>query len=296
MIDVLFGIIDRLLRLKSLRDAKGELAYDEVFVPTFSDLEVVHGNYLGLYEEVERQLPSFSFLERPGTRWLREGDYVNFENREDGLAFLAAEGRAGEKLHVTLCSKGFVVDYPLPERQATIPVIFRDEWSASDAAKMVGDTVVRSMPEPDIPADVYPAMVGLIAHVRKTRLEYEPVRVRLRALVKELKEVHLGLDADAFVQSVLNYFPDGSWEPYHRVLSGVDDIGKEKRFSTGATSVLETLRKIEAADASTNADLLNKTSSDVHGLIFALKTHQQEHWQEVSAAFARLQAKRLRLW
>ncbi len=296
MIDVLFGIIDRLLRLKSIQDAKAEQAFDEVFVPTFSDLEAIHGNYLDLYEEVERQLPSFSFLERPGSHWLREYNYVNFESREDGLAFLAAEGRAGESLHVTLCPKGFVIDYPLLERQTTIPVIFRDEWSATEAARTVGDPEVRPMPEPDIPADVYPAMIGLIDHVRRTRLEYEPVRVRLRALVKELKDVHLGPDADAFIRSVINYFPDGSWEPYQRVLSDVDDLGKSKGFSSGATSVLETLRKIEAPDASTNAKLLNETSSDVHALIYSLKVHQQEHWQEVSAAFAKLQAKRLRLW
>ena len=254
-------------------DGRSRAAFEQIFAPTFADLERVHKDYLELYEQVERRLPSFAFLSRPGTHWRGQHNYVNFMNFDDAHRFLDKEGRKGEKLHETLCANGFFVEYPAAS-EPPIAIIFRDQSSAEMAAQSLGIGPVRALPPPTVPGHVFPAIQDLVAFVQDKRIEYEPVRVRLRSLGRTLSEVPLGLKGDRFVRAVLEYFPDGTFKPFCGFGDMEEDSRLKKPFSSGATSILEALRDVEKPGASEDADLLNKSCSDAQWLLFNLRSHQ----------------------
>lgn len=57
MIEMLLSVIDRLLNLKQHRNAKLQLVYEQVVEPTFTDLLMVHRDYIQMFEGVLNRLP-----------------------------------------------------------------------------------------------------------------------------------------------------------------------------------------------------------------------------------------------
>ncbi len=296
LIDTAFSILDRLMKLKSLKDNRKKLAFQDILEPAFHDLEQIHRDYLGLYDKVEAKLPSFEFLSKPGTKWRDGKGYLNFLTEEAALRFLKLEELDDETLHHTLVARGYCIDYPAPDGEDPIVLIFRERFAADAAADELGLQDPPRKYEPPNEECAFLALQDLIAFVRETRIQYEPVRIRLRSLAQTMSEVSLGTSGDAFMRAVLNYFPDGSMKPFLRLGERVENEERYWGGSSGATSVLEALQDVAKPGAKDDVDLLNHARSSASHLVYYLKQHHKDQWEKVTIAFAQLQADRLRHW
>lgn len=138
MIDTALSILDRLIKLKSLKDDRKKLAFQDILEPAFHDLEQIHRDYLGVYNQVEAKLPSFDFLSKSGTKWRDGKRNFNFLTEGAATRFLELEERDDEMLHHTLVGKGFCIDYPAPDGEGPIVLIFRERFAAKAAADELG--------------------------------------------------------------------------------------------------------------------------------------------------------------
>ena len=56
MVDTLLKIIDRLISLRAIQTDRRKEIFARVLEPVVSDLHLVHGNYLAIFEEAEREI------------------------------------------------------------------------------------------------------------------------------------------------------------------------------------------------------------------------------------------------
>ena len=127
MLEDFLAIVDRLISLKEYKNRRLNKLFEDLFEPVFNELLIVHRDYLNMFEETYKILPSAEFLE------------------------------------------------------SSQPISKEYRQQMNKAAN----------------------------YLRKTRIEFEPVRVKLRALAKNMDTMELADEAHAFVQSVCNYFPSG---------------------------------------------------------------------------------------
>jgi hypothetical protein len=113
----------------------------------------------------------------------------------------------------------------------------------------------------------------VLAFIKKRRTDFEPVRVKLRALVAELETTKLPGEASNFVQAVVNYFPNGTRSPNLTWADG--------SITHGIAGYIE--------------DTLQRRDEDLcFGLIKLMDDvvfFNRQNWQNVCEAFAALKVK-----
>jgi hypothetical protein len=65
MITQILSLIDRLIQLIEYRQRRYRTLFDDFLEPAFNDLLLVHNDYIKMFEETRRLLPSISASERP---------------------------------------------------------------------------------------------------------------------------------------------------------------------------------------------------------------------------------------
>jgi hypothetical protein len=183
----LLSIIDRLIQLTEYRHRRFRLMFESLLEPVFAELLLVHGDYIRMFEETRRLLPSRS----------RQG--------------------------------------PLASQIA-------------DLKK---------------PAE----------YLRQKRTEFEPVREKLRALAKSMKDAELEPNVRRFIDEVVDYFHQ--WLP-----------------TTGSVSV-DLLAKIEDSirKGGVSSDELARSRELIDGHISALIDGHRKNWSSVCEAFAPLKVR-----
>lgn len=64
MIDIVIKLIDRLIQLRGYQSKRLRQVFDEVVEPTYRDLELVHADYLKIFEDIRSELVAANSLER----------------------------------------------------------------------------------------------------------------------------------------------------------------------------------------------------------------------------------------
>jgi hypothetical protein len=111
--------------------------------------------------------------------------------------------------------------------------------------------------------------------LRRRRLEFEPVRRQLIALINHTQNLDLDDVTREFLEAILWYFPTGA----------------DRRVPTWAA---ETLARLEALTMSVENEegaesLLSPSIDSVLGYLSGTMRHQREAWERVAAAYAVLQ-------
>jgi hypothetical protein len=68
MIELLLQLIDRLIDLKKYQAERVEKTFKEILDPVFSDLLLVHGDYVRMFEDVQQQLIAIPNLDNDDGR------------------------------------------------------------------------------------------------------------------------------------------------------------------------------------------------------------------------------------
>ncbi|NJM74905.1 MAG: hypothetical protein HC852_02940 [Acaryochloridaceae cyanobacterium RU_4_10] len=59
-------------------------------------------------------------------------------------------------------------------------------------------------------ADYEDKIKSSIKYLEDKRIEFEPVRSKIRIMADELKDLEINPEADNFIKSIIRYFPDGN--------------------------------------------------------------------------------------
>ena len=189
MIEVLLKILDRLIELRKYKAERLQKTFQDILSPLFNDLLGVHGNYIEMFEEVERQL-------------------------------------------------------------AAIPDFY------SESGRM--------------------RLLEIASSLQKRRLEFEPVRVKLIAIARELEPTIAGpgkemepVEARDFVASVLQYFPRA----------------KFVAITTRSSGLLRALRE----KAAITPLQIEHSGSSLRHIVEHTIADCRERWSIVCECFAKLQ-------
>ncbi|SAL87416.1 hypothetical protein AWB68_08394 [Caballeronia choica] len=68
LVNALLGVLDRVVALKNARHERIETVFNDAFDPLFKDLENVHGDYLGIFEQVHEIVRGISHLSQDDGR------------------------------------------------------------------------------------------------------------------------------------------------------------------------------------------------------------------------------------
>jgi hypothetical protein len=277
MIDLLIRIIDRLIQLKEYRDSRLQELHEKIFQPTFEELMAVHRDYMKLFEETRQRLPSFEFLTFPCIEWLRAYNYVLFDSYDDAKLFCACEGKDANKIGRLRSERNYFIWYTSKNTGRRIRLYFSSGSEATRAAEHAGLGNVFPATTAQMPASILPQMRETERFVRQARLEFEPVRTKLKALTRELGRAKFGKEGDEFIASVLEYFPDGAFDT--------------KQHSSGATTVLGAMKPLlQESENQLGPHRLKKIESDVHHLLYSLEEDYKEKWNRVSDTYAAMRA------
>lgn len=165
MIDVLINIIDRLTTIKKAKIENRKALLSKIFEPIFTDLLMIHGDYMKIFTDVHWKLPGFD-PKHPGS----------WENPE------------------------FYGDPPGSEGYE----------KKIEAAKST---------------------------LKTRRLEFEPVRIKVRAFADTLRSEGLKAEEYLFIEAVIKYFPSGEWS-WNRsisetILHALEWYGDDSAFHIG---------------------------------------------------------------
>ena len=127
------------------------------------------------------------------------------------------------------------------------------------------------------PGDAVPRLERITRELRSRRLEFEPARRQLLALIDHSQRLDLDREAAAFVEAVLWYFPTGT----------------NRSLPTSASETLGRLQGlIESVDLGSNADRLEHGSlRDLADYVHGAIRHQRTAWDHVCDTYAQLQSK-----
>jgi len=128
-------------------------------------------------------------------------------------------------------------------------------------------------------------------YLRERREEFEPLRIKLRALAAKMSEMTLGPEERRFVEAVVQYFPSGP--------GGILDhggspsrclLGKLLAAQSGTPlarrldrDFVESFRSIRGY-----GDGLHQPYEDIRFFVFMLTDAHKRHWAQVSEAYAAL--------
>jgi hypothetical protein len=200
IIEPLLAIIDRLISLTKYHETRLKDLYRNLFEPTFSELLVIHSDYMKMFEHLADTLESRRLILVDGTP-----SYGEFTFGGEGVKRL---------------------------REAA-------------------------------------------SYLSAKRLEFEPVRVKLRSFVLELREHNPVALADRFVDALVRYFPDGEL------------LGDSTRARM-CEMALETTLSLVDRGTSLSADDFNGGIAPVAYHILATIQGQRVRWSVVCEEFARL--------
>jgi hypothetical protein len=108
-----------------------------------------------------------------------------------------------------------------------------------------------------------------LEHLRNKREVFEPLRIKLRAMLPELKKIEINEEADDFIAAVINYFP-----------SGINEA--ERKWSNPSVSY-GLVRYMEHK--------LGSPSRELHQLIEHILYFNRQNWEEVCRSYMRLKVK-----
>ena len=111
-------------------------------------------------------------------------------------------------------------------------------------------------------------------YLREQRRKFEPVRTKLRALTAAMPNVALSAEDRRFVETLIDYFPQGTLEETRT--DGESLLDKLEYFSDA--------KKVVVPDSA----LKNLRSFDLQDLIDDLVQRHRENWTNVCEAYARL--------
>lgn len=221
-------------------------------------------------------MPSREFLICPAVPWRVQHDLADlalFKSKEDAELFARIEKIPQSRMTAIVRERIFLVNYRNLQSDVVVEVFFKEEWHAQAFATAKRTSGPSLTPRTRLPAGALESIWAAEKYVREARLEFEPVRTKLKALARDLNGVDMGERANNFIAAVLDYFPDGNLQM--------------RRCSSGATNVLKVLEAVWGqTQESATASWLNELICEVIWLLRELEHEYRARWDKVSQCYA----------
>jgi hypothetical protein len=127
-----------------------------------------------------------------------------------------------------------------------------------------------------------------IKYLEDKRVEFEPVRSKIRIMVDELKDLEINSEVDSFIESVIKYFPRGN--PVIETESEYT-VSEANEYRSASVMLLDNLTELINSNIN-NEDIKNQIKElDLKIIIQQTIQNHQSMWEEVCRTFIRLKVK-----
>ncbi|MEK6371070.1 MAG: hypothetical protein AABO58_00050 [Acidobacteriota bacterium] len=259
VIQLVLQAIDRLINLVQRRDVSDRAAFERVATPIFEQLEIVHRDYMAIFNDLDQR---FRYLRAKRAEWLRENSPALVPLDETML-------EAEPPFDVA------IIETSTPET---------DAWL--QRAKMELGLLD---PRDQIMRQQITDLRAVAQDFRARRLQFEPVRQRLREMVRVASNATLPLHVRAFVNEAVDYLPAGA--------PRLDSRKYSERYDM-ITPSMHALDRFEEAIRQLDLERVGvgpmptKWYSIAREIEIILQYHR-EHWARVCQAYERA---RLFVW
>ncbi|MDM0117648.1 hypothetical protein QTI66_36705 [Variovorax sp. J22R133] len=281
MIEALVRVADRLIQLREYQDRRAKDLHKEVLKPAYDELLQVHKDYLRMFQQVEQMLPSMDFLSSPAVSWKGDYNFVMFDSSLDAERFAEAENKDRSAIFRIIRRRSYALRLtPAGGTTASMQLYFEflhDAMQFSNQRGLGSASPLQVPPPPPLEPDSWTKIMEAATFVRQARLEFAPVRAKIKALSRALSGVKLNEAVSTYVTAILDYFPDGSFDT--------------KQMSSGATQVLSALQNISDQRASiVDPFVFNDKVAEVQSVLWTLSYDYDRKWERVSELYAGLMA------